>query len=491
MVFRITDNSGDHHSQETEEQLMTMAAASSLSSSSEDDLEEGGYSSQEEQQQQCGDHNHKEIIAASKFIPMRAGKPARRRSQCERLRQRSEPPSLDHRGQQKQKRRAAPTSHPVSFRRWSTLVTSNNGELPKTIQFYPPSSNNNDDESSSSSYSKKLLLLGSNHPMLLPAIAMALLCSLFLLASQQIELNALRKELEITNQHRLYMERSRATALQQVSQRNDALEQYKHTQQQMTKINHDLSESMAKLRQEQSDVVEELGRLRAVEKRVNWTEGRWDRYVEGLREQSRQIVLEKFGQGPHQVELQVRLPSSSTQETIKIELAPLDMMPHSVHTFLEQVHGGSWDNALFDVHAGHVLMASSSSNGGNQQTATSVSARTPTLLFPEYNANYPHDKYTIAFPTSLSSTDTPPNLYINMQPNDIHHSPRIEKNSSSSSQDDENVEERYIEGDSCFGKIVDGDSQRIIDRMDQLNVVRGSRVLEERVMIVSARIVGR
>ena len=49
--------------------------------------------------------------------------------------------------------------------------------------------------------------------------------------------------------------------------------------------------------------------------------------------------------------------------------------------------------------------------------------------------------------------------------------------------------EVYVEGEPCFGKIVDEESRRVVDRMDGLSM--GERgLLKERVVIKSARIVG-
>eukprot|EP00584_Thalassiosira_punctigera_P001056 CAMPEP_0172539290 /NCGR_PEP_ID=MMETSP1067-20121228/10505_1 /TAXON_ID=265564 ORGANISM="Thalassiosira punctigera, Strain Tpunct2005C2" /NCGR_SAMPLE_ID=MMETSP1067 /ASSEMBLY_ACC=CAM_ASM_000444 /LENGTH=422 /DNA_ID=CAMNT_0013324947 /DNA_START=99 /DNA_END=1367 /DNA_ORIENTATION=+ len=422
MVLRV-------ESSDTSQPPLTTSTSSSLSS--DGDIE-GGDSSQEEN----------EIV--SKFTPMRAGTFARRRSQCEQLsfRQRSEPITTD--------------AEPTAFRRWS-------GGLPKSIQFCPP--NNGQQDGSASSCRRKY------HPLVL--IALVSLGALAIL--QQLQLSALRSELQITNQHREYMERTRSNLLKQLATREQSLDQYKHTHEQMAEVNNDMSESVKRLKADYEASVEELDRLRGVSKRVIWSEGRWNKHVEGIRENSKRSVVDRFGKGPHRVELQVQLPRGSEVEKIEIELAPLDMMPHSVHTFLEQVHQGAWDGAAFDAHAGHVLMAHSSSDDGQTSpTSTLPEASPPTVLFPEFNGHYPHDKYTIAFPGMASSS---PDFYINLQPNTLHHSPRMEG-------------ENFIEGEPCFGRIVDESSRRIVDRMDGLNVQEGG-LLEEAVVVVSARILGR
>jgi len=241
---------------------------------------------------------------------------------------------------------------------------------------------------------------------------------------------------------------------------------------------------MTQLKQDYEGSVKEVEKLRTVEKRVTWSEGRWDRYVQGIKDRSKRIAVDKFGTGPYFVEMQVQLPSSSNPqagaaiETIKIELAPLDMMPHSVHTFLEQVDSGAWDGTAFDVHAGHVLMARSS-QGRQGEVNSRVKQEVPTIMFPEYNAQYPHDKYTIAFPTHPNSSQN--SFYINLQYNNAHHSPRIGTSASG--------KEEYIEGEPCFGKIVDASSKRVVDLMDGLSVEGVSGLMSENVVIRKARII--
>lgn len=270
---------------------------------------------------------------------------------------------------------------------------------------------------------------------------------------------------------------TRSNLLTKLDDREQSLNQYQYTHEQMKKVHVDMSESMRQLRMDYEASVDELERLHIVEKRLDWSEGRWDEYVGRIRDVSKSSVLEKYGKGPHHVELQVQLPSFSSPETIKIELAPLDIMPHSVHTFLGQIDEGTWDGAAFDVaNAGHVLMAAARDQAppATMPSLTITTTSMKTTLFPEYNAQYPHDKYTIAFPSSQ------PGFYINLQPNTIHHSPRIES-------------EKYVEGESCFGRIVDERSRNVVDRMNVLNYTVGDSredSLEEGVAIRSARIVG-
>ncbi len=100
-------------------------------------------------------------------------------------------------------------------------------------------------------------------------------------------------------------------------------------------------------------------------------------------------------------------------------------MPHSVHFFLEQITSGMWDGGALDLHAGHVLMA----HGKEPVEFANDEEGTPIMLsFPEFNANYPHERYAIAFPapssTSNQGISSGFGFYINLQNIDIHNSPR-------------------------------------------------------------------
>ena len=44
-------------------------------------------------------------------------------------------------------------------------------------------------------------------------------------------------------------------------------------------------------------------------------------------------------------------------ETIIMELAPLRLMPHAVHLFLEQVYHGLWNGCSFVINGPHVFQA--------------------------------------------------------------------------------------------------------------------------------------
>lgn len=122
-----------------------------------------------------------------------------------------------------------------------------------------------------------------------------------------------------------------------------------------------------------------------------------------------------------------------------VELAPLNLMPHSVDTFLEMVSSGLWDGCSFIMNAVHVIKASplpiADHASAMEKLGSFKKKGLSHLAFSEYSEDFPHVQYTLGF-----SRGDSPSWYINMEDNkDFHH------------------------GDPCFGKIVAG-----FDTVDKL-----------------------
>lgn len=173
-------------------------------------------------------------------------------------------------------------------------------------------------------------------------------------------------------------------------------------------------------------------------------------------------VMEKYGNKKHRVEIELVFPDRSQlgPHRFVIELAPIDMMPHSVHTFLEMVSNGLLDGCSFILNALHVVKAaplpydgSSAANKAKAFTAHGLES----VSFKEYNEKYPHKQYTVGF-----AADGSPSFYINTQDNSEIHA-----------------------GDPCFGKIVDG-----IDAIKRLETqpTRNGIWFQKRIGIKSARL---
>ena len=178
---------------------------------------------------------------------------------------------------------------------------------------------------------------------------------------------------------------------------------------------------------------------------------------------SRDDIISKYGEGPHQVELELIFPDhhhrgGSTK--FVIEMAPPDVMPHSVHTFLEMVSGGLLDGCSFILNAMHVLKAAplpfDGSSAADKARAFSDKGL-ESVAFKEYNEEYPHKKYTVGF-----AADGSPSFYINTENNSEIHA-----------------------GDPCFGRVMSG-----FDTIKRLEATptRNGIWFERRIGIKSARL---
>jgi len=117
-----------------------------------------------------------------------------------------------------------------------------------------------------------------------------------------------------------------------------------------------------------------------------------------------------------------------SEHEIIFELAPLKIMPHSIHLFLSQIAEGYWKRGTPSIalNAGHVLQAcphpclDSTDMGGNIPGYPYEEMRKEGLdvvSFQEYSTSYPHAKYTIGFAGKPSG----PEFFINMMDNTLDH----------------------------------------------------------------------
>ena len=128
---------------------------------------------------------------------------------------------------------------------------------------------------------------------------------------------------------------------------------------------------------------------------------------------------------------EIRSDVSSNNNVLIIEMAPLDIMPHSVYTFLEMVNAKLFDGCSFILNAMHVVKAAPLPYDGSsaaQKVKSFTKLGLDTVSFREYSTEYPHEQYTVGF-----AADGSPSFYINTQDNSEQHA-----------------------GEPCFGKIVSG-----------------------------------
>lgn len=161
---------------------------------------------------------------------------------------------------------------------------------------------------------------------------------------------------------------------------------------------------------------------------------------------SKQNVLDKYGPGPHKVEFSVKPDKGNKSGKFVVELASIDLVPHSVETFLNMVSEKLWDNTVFYHHLSqHHVIAAAPVNYGTFETkhyhfdALGYNG----VSFPEYHSRFQHKEYTIGF------SGLGPNFYINTLDNTEHHGPGGQGH-----------HDLPNDADPCFGKIISG--QKVI-----------------------------
>lgn len=185
---------------------------------------------------------------------------------------------------------------------------------------------------------------------------------------------------------------------------------------------------------------------------------------------NKQDVIDKYGDGQIRVTMELIFPPTLADDgsrvpdkgpsTIVMEMAPLDLMPHSVYTFLEMVSEGLIDGCSFVTNNEHTLKTAPLSYDGKnskRKTMQFYEANLESVAFQEYSPDFPHKKYTVGFAGHGS-----PSFYINTEDNSAIH-------------DDE----------PCFAKIVSGfDTVQRLDGLPLNEIMLKQRVGIARVQIL-------
>jgi len=163
------------------------------------------------------------------------------------------------------------------------------------------------------------------------------------------------------------------------------------------------------------------------------------------------LSLYSFGSEPHKLKFNLLIHGETF--SFIVETAPLDLMPHSVHFFMEMVKAQVWDNTVVTYNLNHIL-AELRDSEGNDKRDLFVEKGISTLSFPEYNNDYPHHKYTLG----LGGKPGGPSFYINTEDNREIHGP-----------DTRAKYDLGEEADPCFARVIEG--HYVIDWIKSMNKV--------------------
>lgn len=209
--------------------------------------------------------------------------------------------------------------------------------------------------------------------------------------------------------------------------------------------------------------------------RVYW-EAKATTMIDNIKFRNRKEVLEEFGPGPFFVKLTFAFQDSVENESILIELAPLDLMPHTVHTFLKMTSKKMLSKATIVLVRSHILVLGPEDSFDKENNAILEERMVSegyepngALLFGEFTPEYPHTQYTVAFNRRKG-----PTFFINMRDNSRSHRSYYTDEGS------------YVEGETCFAKIVEG--LDVLPRILSLKK-RDGDTLESAVYLVDSQLV--
>lgn len=156
---------------------------------------------------------------------------------------------------------------------------------------------------------------------------------------------------------------------------------------------------------------------------------------------------QRYGKGPHQVLVEVvhLHGGSKIAGSFTVELAPNEMMPYTVLTFLDMVTSGIYEGFSFYYSADHVLMVGDKNSDPNKEKAIQSMIKEmsylPALVYQEHNPDYPHKKMTLGF----TATQLGPSFYISKIDNTELHGRQ---------KDTGEFGFPIKEGEPCFGKVI-------------------------------------
>lgn len=153
-----------------------------------------------------------------------------------------------------------------------------------------------------------------------------------------------------------------------------------------------------------------------------------------------------YGAGPYKVEIELSFPQvppedhpnpqswQRVSQWIVVELAPLDIMPHSVNMFLRQVHHKMWEGMTMVLKDEKKIQFGPRTTHGEERNFGRNFSK---LLYQEYSNKYTHEQWTLGY----AGRPGGPDFYINLVDNTEEFGPGMD---------------RHSEADPCFGRVVEG-----------------------------------
>lgn len=181
--------------------------------------------------------------------------------------------------------------------------------------------------------------------------------------------------------------------------------------------------------------------------------------------------------GAYRVKFEIEYPHATTdppqdpdpatwkrwKSYLLVEMAPLDLMPHTVNLFLKQVHHGLWDGTHVTMNERRVLRIGprydddAIIDDGHKSYRHFLVKGLNKVSYQEYSPEYPHEQFTVG----MAGRHSGPDFYINKTDNTRMHGPGGGTNDG---------EIRNNEADPCFGRLVDG-SRPYIDILSAIDRV--------------------
>jgi hypothetical protein len=176
----------------------------------------------------------------------------------------------------------------------------------------------------------------------------------------------------------------------------------------------------------------------------------------------RTYLQAKYGPGPYRVEMDIKLPEyleapgpgGGKKATLRIDMAPISVLPYTVYFFLEHIVT-PFQKGNFHRNAGHVLQAMLSLQGGLGHTS---------FAWQEYSPAFPHQQWTMGFAGRPSGSSA---VYVSTIDNTRNHGPASQGSKT--------------EADACWGKLADEASIAVAKVMNkQKGGAKGSGFISDK-----------